>query len=245
MSENSQKKSAAPLIVTIVVAVLAVAVVAVLIFVLKKPEPADNSSSESGFVVTQEFEQECQKAAGSLVTSSFDVMRLYVFEGLSYMGEPYGNEPEDGLYSVYTEDNAKYTTLEDIEKLVKSVYTESAADKIMHNIDGNGLEVFKNRKVLEKAEYDSEPDSSESRPEYIEKEVLGISASFKPDTSKRDLWADCSIMLTSITENKCEMKIYLGGVEDSEDLSEVSSDSVVNLEMVKTAAGWRLSAFVC
>lgn len=241
---NYHKKSKAPLIATIVVAVLAVAAVVVLIYVLKKPVDEPDSSN-SRFEVTQEFRQECEYAAHDLISQSYEVMRLFVFEGLSYMSEPYGNEPEDGLYTVYTEDNSKYSTLEDIEELVKSVYTDSAAEKILNNVDGNGLEVFKKRKVLVEAEYDSEPESSESRPMYVEKEVLGISAAFKPDTSKKEMWANCSVIVDPISPTSCTMKVYLGGVDDSTDLSAVDESLVVNLEMTKTADGWRLTDFVC
>lgn len=242
---NSQNKSNTPLIATIVVAVLAVAAVIALIIVLNNTRRDDNSSSDSGFVVTREFEQECQYAAHDLVSQSYEVMRLFVFEGLSYMSEPYGNMPEDGLYTVAVEENTNYTTLADIEKLVKSVYTESAAQKILHNIDGNGFEVYKNRRIFSEAEYDSEPESGESRPMYVEKEVLGINADFVPNTAKRDLWANCSIMIIPTSPTSCDMKVYLGGVDESTDLSAVDESRVVNLRMEKTADGWRLSEFMC
>lgn len=242
--EYFQKKSKAPLIITIVVAVLAVAAVTALILVLKRPTGSSSSNSGSGFTVTREFQLECQYAAHDLVQQSFDVMNLFVFEGLPYMNEPYGNEPEDGLYTVSAEENSKYSSLEDVENLVNSVYTDEAADKVLHNIDGNGLEVYKKRSVLVDAEYDSEPESGESRPMYVEEEVLGINAEFVPDTSKRELWANTSIMVVPTSETNCDLKIYLGGVEEGADLSAVSEDMVVEVEMVKTADGWRLSEFV-
>ena len=225
-----KNKSKAPLIATVIVAVLAVAAVVALIIVLNSTDGTENpsSSEDSGFTVTKEFQQECEYAAHDLISASFEVMRLYVFEGLSTVSEPYGNEPEDGYYNVYTEDNGKYNTLEDIEKLVKSVYTEDAAYKIMHNIDGNGFEVFKNRKDV-----------------YVGSEVLGMSADFIPNTSKRDLWANLKFQVTPKSETNCEMKIYLGVVEENADLSEVDESRIAELEMVKTADGWRFSDFVC
>lgn len=245
MSDNMQNKSKAPLIATIIVAVLAVAAVAALIFVLNRQDGDDNSSEDSGFVVTKELEQECMYAAYDLVSQSYEVMRLFVFEGLQTVSEPYGNEPEDGLYTVYVELNAKYASLEDIEKLVRSVYTDEAAERVLHNIDGNGLEVYKKRKVLVEAEYGGEPEGEESRPAYVEKEVLGINAEFIPDTSKRELWANRKIMIIPTSETSCEMNIYPGGVDENTDLSEVDESLVVKLEMVKTEDGWRLTEFVC
>lgn len=240
-----QNKSQAPLIATIIVAFLALAAVIALIVVLTVPREQNDPSENSGFVVTKELEQECQYAAHDLVSQSYEIMRLFVFEGLTHIDEPYGNEPEDGYYTVYTENNNRYTTIEDIESLVKSVYTDKAAEKIMHNIDGNGLEVYKNRKVLVEAEYDSEPESGESRPMYVEAEVLGISAKFIPNLSKRELWADCSIMFIPTSETSCEMKVYLGGIEEGMDLSEFDESLIVELEMIKTGDNWRLTEFVC
>ena len=244
MSGNNSQKSNAPLIATIIVGVLAVAAVAVLIFMVTKPGDNNDGTSDSGFVVTQEFEQECQYAAHDLVSQSFEVLRLFVFEGLSYMSEPYGNEPEDGLYTVAVEENSHYSSLEDIEKLVKSVYTDSAAEKILHDIDGNGFEVYKNRRIFSEAEYDSKSESSESRPMFVEKEVLGINAEFIPDATRRDLWASCSLMITPISETSCDIKVYLGGVDESTDLSAVDESRVKNMRMEKIAGSWRLNDFV-
>lgn len=247
---DSEKKSKAPLIATIAAAVLAVAAVVVLFFVLRKPTEGNDSSDGSGngsFQPTQEFNLECTYAAHDLIAQSYEVMRLFVFDGLSYLTEPYGNEPEDGLYTVNVDSTSKYTKLEEIEELVKSVYTDEAAEKILHDIDGNGLSVYQKRKVLVEAEYDdSEPESDESRPMYVEEEVLGISASFKPDKSKKSLWASSSVRVEPKSETTCDLTVYLGGgVNDSTDLSAISEDVIVRLGMIKTENGWRLTEFVC
>ncbi len=247
---DSEKKSKAPLIITIVIAVLAVAALVILFFVLKKPTEGDNSSdisSNGSFQPTQELNLECTYAAHDLIAQSYEVMRLFVFDGLSHETEPYGNEPEDGLYTVTVDATSKYTKLEEIEELVKSVYTDEAAEKVLHNIDGNGLSVYQKRKVLAEAEYDdSEPESGESRPMYVEEEVLGISADFKPDKSRKSLWASSSVRIDPKSETTCDLTVYLGGgVTDSTDLSTISEDVIVRVGMVKTENGWRLSEFVC
>lgn len=247
---DSEKKSKAPLIITIVIAVLAVVALVILFFVLKKPTEGDNSSdisSNGSFQPTQELNLECTYAAHDLIAQSYEVMRLFVFDGLSHETEPYGNEPEDGLYTVTVDATSKYTKLEEIEELVKSVYTDEAAEKVLHNIDGNGLSVYQKRKVLAEAEYDdSEPESGESRPMYVEEEVLGISADFKPDKSRKSLWASSSVRIDPKSETTCDLTVYLGGgVTDSTDLSTISEDVIVRVGMVKTENGWRLSEFVC
>ena len=247
---DSEKKSKAPLVVTIVIAVLAVAALVVLFFVLNRPAEGNNSSDSSSngsFQPTQELNLECTYAAHDLVVQSYEVMRLYVFDGLAHETEPYGNEPEDGLYTVTVDATSKYTKYEEIEELVRSVYTDEAAEKVLHDIDGNGLSVYQKRNVLVEAEYDdSEPESGESRPMYVEEEVLGISAEFKPDNSKKSLWANCSVRIDPTSETSCDLTVYLGGgVNDSTDLSAISDDVTVRLGMVKTDNGWRLTEFVC
>lgn len=247
---DTEKKSKAPLVITIVIAVLAVAALVVLFFILNNKTDENNSSDSSAdvsFQPTQELNLECTYAAHDLIAQSYEVMRLFVFDGLSYDIEPYGNEPEDGLYTVTVDATSKYTKLEEIEELVKSVYTDEAAEKVLHNIDGNGLAVYQKRKVLVEAEYDdSEQESPESRPTYVEKEVLGISADFKPDNSKKSLWASSSVRVEPTSETTCDLTIYLGGgVNDSTNLSEISEDVTVRVGMVKTENGWRLSEFVC
>ncbi len=244
-----EKKSKAPMIATIVLAVaalLAVAAAVVLITMKNSSSGSNDSGAGNGnFQPTQELYVECEYAAHDLVSQSYEVMRLFVFDGLAYQTEPYGNEPEDGLYTVNVDETSKYTKLEEIEDLVKSVYTAEAAEEVLHNIDGNGLSVYQKRNVLVEATYDSEPESDESRPMYVEEEVLGISADFKPDSSKKALWANTTIIVTPKSETSCNLKICLGGIGEGADLSSVSEDKMVEVEMIKAADGWRLTEFVC
>ncbi len=242
--DEQGKKSKTPIIITAVAAVLAVAMVVVLIIVMKKKPNSDETSQDSGFVVTRELMLECQYAANDLLTQNFEVLRLFVFEGIGHLDEPDGNIPEDGIYTIDPDISGRYSSLDDIELLVKSVYTDEAAEKILHNIDGNGLSVYQNRKI--QAEADSEPENSESTSAAVtEKEVLGISADFKPDASKRELWASHTFTLNPTSETACELTIYLGGgVNDSTDLSSISEDMIVRALMIKGENGWRFAEFV-
>ncbi len=241
MSEQKNKKqNTASLIATIVVTVLAIAAVVAMIFVMNGGNGGNSSAPQSEiFRPTAEFEQECEYQAHDLVKGSYDVIRLFVTQGLPHKDEPYGNAPEDGIYTVDTELSGDYKTLSDIEKKVLSVYTSEAADTILNDIDGKGLSVYKNRKVL--VDNDS---SAENAPRYKEETVLGISADFKADAAREKLWESCSLAVFPKSETICEITIYLGGAGETSDLSSVDADNILRTEMIKTDAGWRLTKFV-
>ena len=115
MSEQKNKKqNTASLVATIVVAVLAIAAVVAMIFVMNGGEKKQEISVSEDFRPTAEFEQECEYQAHDLVKGGFDVIRLFVTQGLPHKDEPYGNAPEDGIYTVDTEKSGEYKTLSDI-----------------------------------------------------------------------------------------------------------------------------------
>lgn len=258
MSENRSKKntqSNAPMIATIVVAVAAIAAVIALIAVLNAKQDSNASrsdNSEASFRPTQELADECGIRAHDLVGKSYEIIKLFVTEGLPHFDEPYGNEPEDGIYTV---NSAEYNSMEQIEALVKSVYVDAEAERILHNLDGNGLEIYKNREILTDAVYtddasgeisetgESSESSAESRPAYVKQTVLGISADFKPDTSYNKAWATSRIEVVPISETQCHLTIYLGADENT-DLSAVAPGSILETAMVKRNGDWLLSVFV-
>lgn len=235
MSEkNTKKQNTAPLVATIVVAVLALAAVVALIFILgSKPVESAPSSSNEVFRPTAEFEQECEYQAHDLVKDSYEIIRLFVTQGLPHLDEPYGNAPEDGIYTVNTEKSRGYASYEDIENKVKAVYTDEAAEKIMK------LDVYKKRTILV-----DNPSADESAPHYKEAVVLGINANFKADTTREKLWESCALAVLPTSETECDITIYLDGAGDSSDISSVSEDKILRTKMVKTDAGWRLTEFV-
>ena len=221
MSENNTKQSKVPLIATIVVTVLALAAVVALILILNKPAENSPAPSDEVFRPTAEFEQECSYEAHDLVKESYEIIRLFVTQGLPHLDEPYGNAPEDGIYTVDTEKSRGYKTFEDIENKVKSVYTNEAAEKVMK------LDVYKKRKSL-----------------YNDDVVLGIKADFKADASREKLWENCALAVLPTSETECDITIYLDGTGDSSDISAVSEDKILRTKMIKTDAGWRLTEFV-
>ncbi len=244
MSENNSKSgsSAVSLIATAIVAVLAIVLAVLAILSMNKNNPSAENSSVSSVVQpvfhpTQELVEECTYAAHDLVKESYDVVRLFVSEGLPHYDEPYGNAPEDGLYTVNSTD---YSSLEDIEALVKSIFINSEAERIM------SMGVYKERRVLVDIVYDdatSEPAATEeARPLYEEQTVLGISADFVPDESANEGWESCSIAVLPKSETECELTIYLGGIDG--ETSDPDPDSVLETAMVKIDGAWKLAAFV-
>lgn len=277
MSEKkpeNKKQSPAAIIATAIVAAAAIAAVVILL-VMKNNQNTSTlpDGTQVTFKPSADLVTECEYQAHDLVSESYEVIKLFVTEGLPHLDEPYGNAPEDGIYTVNSD---KYTSLEQIEELVKSVYTDEAADKILHNLDGNGLEVYKNREIYVEAEYSDEAaetgdtydsadtgetydiyntydayataESSEettvSRPNFVKKTVLGINAEFVADENRAPLWSQCSILPTPISDTECALVIYLGGSSES-DSSETSGENLVlQTSMVKTNGEWKLTDFV-
>lgn len=253
MSENNtppKKSNTAPLIATLIVVAAAIAAVTMLIIMMNNTEEREGSSatpasSDTVFRPTQEFIEECSVESNELLQKSYKIIRLFITEGLPHYDEPYGNEPEDGIYTVNSKD---YTSLEQIEQLVKSVYIESEAERILHNIDGNGFEVYKNREVFTDVVYTDEASAGESgessdRPAYIKQTVLGINAEFEPDTSYEKPWESSRLEFVPISESECKLTIFLGAGEGT-DLSAVDSSLILETAMKKQDGKWRLSKFV-
>ncbi len=253
MSENKSKKNAstATLVATIIVAVAAIALAIVAVITLNKSSGSTSntpsSSVDTNFKPTDELVEECQYAAHDLVKNNYEIVRLFVTEGLPHYDEPYGNLPEDGVYTVNSTD---YTSLSQIEEFVKSVFVNSEAERILTNIDGNGLSVYKNREVFVDVVDEETGETAEttatgetvSRPHYTTETVLGISADFKPDTSYNKDWSSCSIAVLPISENECRLTIYLGGLDESAESAD--PDNVLETQMVKIDGTWKLSVFV-
>lgn len=248
MSEKKYKenKSIIPLVSTIVIAVIAIALAIVAMMTLKKDKPGQNGPEPSqtisnNFVPSDELIEECTYAAHDLVRDNFSVIRLYITEGLAHFDEPYGNLPEDGIYTV---NSTEYSSLEQIEEMLKSIYVNSEAERVLTNIDGNGKAVYVNREILVDAVYTDEAESGESRPLYTTETVLGISADFTPDTDYDKDWSTCNIAVLPKSETECELTIYLGGLTPDSEIDETNKDSVLETAMRKIDGEWRLAQFV-
>ena len=246
MSENKSKtqSNTSSLIATIIVAAVAVALAIIAVVTLNGSDEDTSASSTAGtvsFSASAELVDECEYAAHDLIEKNIEIIRLFITEGLHHYDEPYGNLPEDGIYTVNSTD---YTSLEQIEELVHSAFVNAEAERILTNIDGNGLAVYQNREILVDAVYTDEAtsESAESRPLYTTETVLGISADFVPDSDYDKDWS-CSIAVSPVSETQCELTIYLGGLGDG-GVDDVDPENILETAMVKIDGEWKLSVFV-
>lgn len=94
-----------------------------------------------GYVPDKELSEEMKDAAIELLTSNYEVLKLYFITGMDHKDEPYGNAPEDGYYTVK---NSKYNSLSQLEELVDSTFVKEQAQAIKENSLGYGP-VYKER----------------------------------------------------------------------------------------------------
>lgn len=231
MSEekNKQNGSNSALIATIIVAVAAVAaIVALIVIMMNDNAAASDGSRVENYSVTQEQINECLTSAHDLVASNYEVIKLYITEGLPHLDEPYGNKPEDGIYTV---DSDKYKTPEDIQNLLKSIYTEQAAGEIW------ARGVYKTRYMKDGLAY----TGADSDAAGVDK-ILGISADFVPKTDYSVDWSSSPLEVKPTAEDKCTVMIYVNGASPTD--SEVSSDNIITSIMVKENGSWRLTELV-
>lgn len=251
MSSKKQNSNNLPLIATIVVALVAVALAVTAIIMMNntqgqtsQPDSVTDSQVPDTSYLTPEYREECEYAAHDLLNASHEILRLFVTEGLFHEDEPYGNLPEDGYYTVNSTD---YTSLEQIEELVRSVYIEDAAQQILKNSDGKGLSVYANREQLVRVEQpettaETTAESEESGTKYETVYKLGISADFQPNEAKS--WSSCAITIDYLENGRCGLTVYLDGVDSGNGITDENRDSVLEMTMIKMDEGWRLAEFV-
>lgn len=251
---SKKKQNLAPLIATVIIAGLACAAAVVAAVMLlgkdgKNESQPEQASSKDTSYLTEEYREDAGLAAHDLLDSSHEILRLFVTEGLHHNDEPYGNLPEDGYYTV---NNTDYD-LRKIQELVRSVYVEDAAEKILTDINGSGLAVYANRKIQRRVETTALPEGSNSEADdtikYETVEVLGISSDFTPDPTKS--WVSCSITIDYVEEGRCTLEVgvyderletVIGTAEESSEVSQ--PDASYTVDMIMTDDGWRLQQFV-
>lgn len=228
---SDKKNSIAPLIITIATVAVAAAAVVILLIVMggnKEPDEGGSSApSEIVFSATSEQYAECESAASALVSANYEVIRLFVTEGLP-IKKVYGNpvEPIDGAYVI---DSDKYTEYSQIEALVKSIYTDEAAEKILNETEVTFGDTTKKVRVY--AEHNVHGDV-----------FLGMSTDFVFDYKYDTDWSNCYIMAEPKGSNLCDLTIYVNGAT-SETASE-HPGSVLKTTMTRTESGWRLNKFL-
>ena len=261
MSEQNMGKktsSKSTIIATAIVALAAVAAIIVLLVMSNNgnggaQEQQNGSAVESA--VDQAFIDECGENAQRLVQGNYRVVRLFISEGLPHRDEPYGNSPEDGYFTVVSDE---FKTLEDVENLVKSTFVAEEADRIMQRMPTDpavalcgeaadpsdflerptSVSIFGSR-----VDYVDNSTGSSSGSSYEKKNVLGINELFKPYTDYKKPWGSTSIRIVPVSEEECDITIYLGADKDVE-LASVNDSDILTTKMIKTDGEWRLTELV-
>lgn len=163
------------------------------------PAPSPNvSGSQSqtadpnAYVPDEKTSEEMKDAAIELLSGNYEVLKLFYTRGLEHKDEPYGNAPEDGYYTVSDSD---YTSLEQLEELVNSIFCDEQAKITLENSLGYG------------AVY-SERSSGE----------LGIIENFTPMEYEIS-WENPDFSIDPISDDECALVITLRNRESGEELS--------------------------
>lgn len=226
-------KNLAPTIATIIVAILAIGVAIFAVYKTNKDkEPIVSQVVEEVYIPTEDEQNEIFEAAHKLVQNNFLVMRLYVTDGLLHKDEPYGNLPEDG---VYTANSDIYKRLSDITSIVDATYSAPEAERIKTNLDGNGLTVYSDRVI------DSDSEDAVDGKET----VLGISADFEKTEYTKD-YSNCPIVINPVNPETITLTIYLNGTKPATETEPTTAleDDMLTVNMLKINGEWRLEKLV-
>lgn len=98
----------------------------------KTPETTTTTTAAQpvGFEVDDALAEEMKDAAQELVANNYEVLSLYYIHGMDHKDEPYGNTPEDGYYTV---DSDEYISLAQLEELVDSTFLADQARTVKSN----------------------------------------------------------------------------------------------------------------
>lgn len=174
----------------------AVAAIAVFIIVLNlnpakeaAPRPsqttttvASTTTEPQGYVPEEELGEEMKDAATELIFANYKVLSLYYTKGLDHKDEPYGNAPEDGYFTVKSDE---YTSLGQLEELVDKTFVPEQAEATKTNSLGYGA-VYKERNGGE----------------------LGIIENFTP-MSYNISWDNPDFKISPVSDTECIISITL------------------------------------
>lgn len=153
------------------------------------------ATEKNGFDADRELTTEMFDAAGNLILDNYTVLKLYYTKGLKHKDEPYGNAPEDGYYTVDSDD---YTSLDQLEAIVDRTYTAEFAETVKTNPLGYGA-VYKTR----------------------DNGTLGIIENYTPMPYTYS-WDNPDFEIRPKSETECDIKIT---IHDKTDDSEVKLDA--------------------
>lgn len=155
----SKQSSKGALIATVVVALLAAAAIFVLAFVASQTNQEEHDFKQEvveEYIPDDSLADEMKDAAARLIKDNYKALKLFYIKGLPHLDEPYGNEPEDGIYTVDIE-NSEYKTIEEMKELLESIYVSEVAEKVFDTCNsgkplfvmrGEDLGIYADAKLL-------------------------------------------------------------------------------------------------
>lgn len=219
------KKNTAATIATIIVAVLAIATTLLLLYLTSQQQIQETSYT---FVPSAEVEEEMNINASALIKNNCEVFRIYLQYGLPHQEEPYGNLPEDGYYTVISDN---YKTMADIEKLVNETFIEKEAKRILTNINGDDIAV-----------YAEETDDDGNKGIGLDMNMVDENGRFKAIEYDYS-WANAKLTPYPKSNTECDIVIELNPLNSASADGSSSADGEtkqITANMVKANGQWRL-----
>lgn len=226
------KKNTAATIATIVVAVLAIATTLFLLYQTSQQQIQDN---QYNYVPSDEVNEEMNMNAVTLIKNNCEVFRIYLQYGLPHQAEPYNNVPEDGYYTVKSDN---YKTISDVEALVNSTFVEKEAKRILTNINGDNVAV-----------YAEETDDDGNKGIGLDVSMVDENGRFKA-IAYDYTWSNAKFTLHPKSNTECDIIVELNLVEETSSAENASSGSddsntkKVTANMLKVNGEWRLQKLV-
>ncbi len=223
------KKNTVATIATIIVALLALSATFFLLYKMSQDQAQEN---DYVYVPSEEINNEMNDNAVTLIKNNCEIFRVFLQYGLAHEAEPYNNKPEDKLYTVKSD---KYSTMADLEKLVKATFVEKEAERILTNVNGNGP-VFS-----EETNYEGEKGIGLAM-DMVDKngQFKGISYDYS--------WTNPKVILNPVSNTECEIKIELekettateSGAESTVENSDTADTLKLSATMIKANGKWLL-----
>ena len=224
----SKKNTAA----TIVVAVLAIATTLFLLYQTSQQQIQDN---QYNYVPSDEVNEEMNMNAVTLIKNNCEVFRIYLQYGLPHQAEPYNNVPEDGYYTVKSDN---YKTISDVEAVVNSTFVEKEAKRILTNINGDNVAV-----------YAEETDDDGNKGIGLDVSMVDENGRFKA-IAYDYTWSNAKFTLHPKSNTECDIIVELNPAEETSSAENASSGSddsntkKVTANMLKVNGEWRLQKLV-
>lgn len=158
--------------------------------------PITTPSDPNVYNPDEDTANEMKDAATKLLSDNYKVLRLFYTKGMAHKDEPYGNIPEDGYYTV---DSEEYTSLDQLFEIVDSTYTKEQADVVKTNSLGYGA-IYKMR----------------------EDGTLGIIMNFTPMEYTRS-WDNPVFTISPISDTECTIEITIHEKETTEEVKLTST----------------------